>query len=155
MAKRIILIACVSQKGNKKAKAEELYESQLFVNSLAYAKQLQPDKIFILSALHHLLELETEIEPYDVTISSVPKKKRKTGLKVLNAAEKRAWGKKVIEQLSTKTDLENDIFIFLAGQAYTKPLKSSIKNIATPLGNLPQGRRVSFLKQKLNGNRDR
>ncbi len=152
MAKTIILIACVSQKGDKKAKAEKLYTSQLFVNSLAYAKQLQPDKIFILSALHHLLELETEIDSYDVTLSNVPKKKRKPELKILNAAEKKRWGKKVIEQLSSLADLKNDNFIFLAGQAYIKPLKSHIQNFKNPLDKLPQGKRVSFLKAKLNCN---
>jgi hypothetical protein len=137
-------------KRRQKAKAEELYKSQLFVNSLAYAKQLQPDKILILSALHHLLELETEIDPYDITLSNVPKKKRKPGLKILNAAEKEAWGKKVIGQLSAISDLQNDTFIFLAGQEYLKPLIPHIKNYEFPLGKLPQGKRLAFLKEKLN-----
>ena len=56
--KQIILIACVSKKGDLKTKAEELYKSPLFKSSLAFAKNLNPDKIFILSALHHLLELD-------------------------------------------------------------------------------------------------
>jgi len=62
--KKIILIACVSKKGDKKAKAKDIYISSLFTNSLAYAYSLNPDKIFILSALHHLLDLEKEIEPF-------------------------------------------------------------------------------------------
>ena len=74
---KIVLIACVSQKLNKKAKAKDLYTSQLFKYSLAYAHSLNPDKIFILSALHHLLDLEMEIEPYNVTLSNIPKSKRK------------------------------------------------------------------------------
>src|SRR5665647_769093 len=102
--KTVVLIACVSKKLDKKAKAKNLYISSLFKNSLAYAYSLNPDKIFILSALHHLLDLERVIEPYNVTLSNVPKKKRKVGLKVLNSQEKKEWGEKVIEMLSINSD---------------------------------------------------
>ncbi len=147
MANKIILIACVSQKEDKKTKAKEVYISQLFKSSLAYAQQLKPNKIFILSALHHLLQLDTEIEPYDVTLSSVPKHKRRKGLKILTVAEKKEWGKKVIEQLSKETDLQNDEFIFLAGQQYIKPLTNSIRHYKNPLLGLGQGKRLKFLKE--------
>ena len=43
--KTIILISCVSKKGTQKTKAEKLYESALFVKSLAYAKTLKHDSI--------------------------------------------------------------------------------------------------------------
>ena len=97
--KTIVLISCVSKKRGVKTKSKDLYQSALFKYSLTYAYSLRPDKIFILSALHHVLDLETEIEPYDVTLSNVPKHKRKTGLKVLNTEEKKEWGKRVIEEL--------------------------------------------------------
>ncbi len=147
MANKIILIACVSQKGDKKANAKNLYISQLFKSSIAYAQKLKPDKIFILSALHYLLNPDTEIEPYDVTLSSVPKHKRKEGLKILTSTEKKEWGKKVIEQLSKETDLKNDEFIFLAGQQYIKPLTTSIRHYKNPLLGLGQGKRLKFLKE--------
>ncbi len=147
MPKKIVLIACVSQKGDNKTKAKDLYISQLFKSSLMYAQSLKPDKIFILSALHHLLHLDTEIEPYDVTLSSVPKHKRKEGLKILTSTEKKEWGKKVIEQLSKETDLQNDEFIFLAGQQYIKPLTTSIHHYKNPLLGLGQGKRLKFLKE--------
>ncbi len=147
MANKIILIACVSQKGDKKTKAKDVYISQLFKSSLAYAQQLKPNKIFILSALHHLLQLDTEIEPYDVTLSSVPKHKRREGLKILTVAEKKEWGKKVIEQLSKETDLQNDEFILLAGKQYIKTLTTSIRHYKNPLLGLGQGKRLKFLKE--------
>lgn len=147
--RQIVLIACVSKKGNKKTRAKDLYISPLFSNSLAYAYSLKPDKIFILSALHHLLDLEKEIEPYDVTLSNVPKNKRKPGLKVLNAIEKQDWGKKVIQQLSEKSDLKNDRFIILAGLAYIKPIIKHLKHIEQPLKGLRLGERLGFLKKKL------
>lgn len=143
--KQIILIACVSRKGDKKMKAKDLYRSSLFKSSLAYAYKLNPDKIFILSALHHLLDLDKEIEPYNVTLSNVPKEKRKAGLKILDSAEKKEWGKKVIEQLSKQTDLKNDNFIVLAGQEYIKPIIDSISHLTNPLKGLRQGERVKFL----------
>ena len=143
--KRIVLIACVSQKGNKKAKAKDLYISQLFKSSLAYAYKLNPDKIFILSALHHLLDLNKEIEPYNVTLSNVPKDKRKSGLKILNSIEKKEWGEKVIAQLAGQTDLKNDNFIILAGLEYIKPIINGISHLTNPLKGLRQGERVKFL----------
>src|SRR5690554_747930 len=126
--KQIILIACVSKKGDKKTKAKDLYKSSLFKSSLTYAYKLNPDKIFILSALHHLLDLDKEIEPYNVTLSNIPKDKRKAGLKILSTSEKKEWGKKVIEQLAEQADLKNDNFIILAGQEYIKPIIDSISH---------------------------
>ncbi len=145
MAHKIILIACVSKKGSKKAKAKDLYISQLFKSSLAYANKQNPDKIFILSALHHLLEINQEIEPYNVTLSNVPKAKRKPGLIVLSSEEKILWGKKVIEQLKTQTDLLNDEFTILAGMEYIKPMKDYISKLNNPLIGLRKGERIKFI----------
>ena len=147
---KIVLISCVSRKNNSKARAKDLYISALFKYSLAYAYKLKPDKIFILSALHHLLDPETEIEPYDVTLSNVPKNKRKPGLKVLNTEEKDEWGKKVIEQLSQQTDLKNDRFVILAGQEYINPIIKDIEYFNLPLEGLRYGERLAFLKKHSN-----
>ena len=147
--KTIVLISCVSRKCETKAKAKELYKSALFRLSLEYAQSLNPDKIFILSALHHLLDLETVIEPYDVTLSNVPKNKRKPGLKVLTSSEKIDWDKKVIQQLSEISDLKNDQYIILAGQEYIKPIIKDLKHFEQPLAGLRQGERLKFLKEKV------
>jgi len=143
--KKIVLIACVSKKRPHKTKAKDLYISQLFKNSLAYAYSINPDKIFILSALHHLLDLETEIEPYNVTLSNIPKSKRKQGIKVLNAEEKIVWGKLVIEMLVKEADLQKDKFIVLAGNEYIKPLKPYINNLDDILQGLGIGKRINYL----------
>lgn len=143
---KIVLIACVSKKGDEKAKAKDLYISPLFTNSLAYTHSLKPDNIFILSALHHLLDLEKVIEPYNVTLSNVPKNKRKSGLKVLNSTEKKEWGEKVIKMLSKQADLKTDKFIILAGNEYIKPIIENISHFTNPLKGLRQGERVKFLK---------
>ena len=145
---KIVLIACVSKKRLFKSKAKDLYISQLFKCSLAYAYSLNPDKIFILSALHHLLDLETEIEPYNVTLSNIPKAKIKEGLKVLNHEEKAIWGVRVVDMLSKHADLQNDKFVFLAGQEYIKPINRSLTNTDDKLKGMGIGERIRFLKNQ-------
>lgn len=144
--KTIVLISCASKKLKIKSKAKNLYVSQLFTKSLAYAYSLKPDKIYILSALHHLLDLDKEIGPYNVTLSNVPKGKRKPGLKVLNKDEKIEWGKEVIQMLRRCTDLQEDVFIVLAGKEYIKPIEANIKNLDNRLHGLRQGERIKYLK---------
>lgn len=73
----IIFIYCVKLKKNKKCKAEELYISDLFKKSLAYAKKQKPNKIFILSAKYGVLELKDIIEPYEVTLNKLNKQEKK------------------------------------------------------------------------------
>ncbi len=149
--KKIVLISCVSKKGNKKTKAKYLYKGPLFTNSLAYAEKLNPDKIFIISAKYGLVELNEEIEPYDVTLSYVSpsKKEKKPNLKVLTKKEAKLWGEKVIEKLAKNADLKNDRFIILAGRSYVEPIKNKLNNVKEPLKGLRQGERVRFLKDRI------
>jgi len=135
--KTIILISCVSKKGTKKAKAEKMYESALFIKSLAYARKLKHDNIYILSAKHHLLALDTEIEPYDLTLNT------------MNKQEKTAWGKEVIAQLMEVADVEKDKFVILAGENYLTPIKAALKHIETPLEGKKIGERLQFLGEQL------
>ncbi|HLG35795.1 MAG TPA: hypothetical protein VI757_13010 [Bacteroidia bacterium] len=147
--KRIVLISCVSRKGKEKAMAKDLYKGPLFKNSLEYARALNPDNIFILSALHKVLELEEVIEPYDVTLSYIkPSDKiKKPKLKVLTKQEAKEWGEEVIKHLEQVADLKNDTFIFLAGQDYVKPIKHKLLKIEEPLKGVIQGKRPGELKK--------
>ena len=114
MPKKIVLIGCSKSKLPCKSKAKDLYQGDLFRKSWTAAELKYPkaDK-FILSAKYGLLDPNQEIEPYDVTLS---------GKRV---ACKKAWAKKVIEQLKEKGyDLEKDLFVFYAGKDYTDFLVS-------------------------------
>ena len=144
-------MSCVSRKGTTKAKARDLYKGTLFTNSLAYGQSLKPDRIFILPALHHLLDLDKEIEPYEVTLSYVTpdKKEKKSNLKVLTKDEANNWGQEVLKQLGKVADLKNDTFIILAGQSYLKPIKKSLTKIEEPLKGVVQGKRPGKLKELL------
>jgi hypothetical protein len=119
--KTIYLISCASKKLSGTEKAEKLYISPLFKLNLQYAKKINPDHIFILSAKHGLLSLKIEIENYNVTLNN------------MSVPELKTWSKKVLGQLKNKFDLDKDLFIFLAGQNYRQYLISNIRNYQVPL----------------------
>ena len=134
---RIVLISCVSQKLSHKAKARDLYISSLFKYNIKYAESMNPYKIFILSAEHGLLSPEKEIEPYNQTLNT------------MRSGEIKEWAKNVLKQLNKVVDLNNDEFIFLAGEKYRKYLIPNIANYKIPLEGLRIGEQLKFLKEKV------
>lgn len=133
---RIVLISCVSKKLPYKAKARDLYISPLFKYNLKYAESLNPDKIFILSAEHGLLDLEKKIEPYNTTLNT------------MRSNEIKEWARNVISQLKEEVNLQRDEFIFLAGEKYRKYLIPHITNYKVPLKGLRIGKQLKYLKEK-------
>ena len=133
--KKIVLISCASKKLGKKSKAKDLYVSPLFKYNLRYANSLNPDKIFILSAEYGLLDLEQEVEPYDKTLNSMKQEDIK------------AWAERVLNQLKEVSDINNDKFIFLAGEKYRKYIIQHLPNYEIPLKGLGIGRQLKFLKE--------
>jgi len=136
---KYVLIACCSRKLTQKAFACDIYISDLFKKSMAYAKSLNPTNIFILSAKYGLLELKDEVKPYDETL------KEKT------AGEIKIWAIDVLEKLSKKTNFEEDTFIFLAGNNYRKYLLPKIKNYLIPLKGLGIGKQKKWLMDNTYG----
>lgn len=134
---KIILIACASKKQKKKTKAKNLYASPLFKLNLEYAKSLNPDKIFILSAKHRLLDLEQEIEPYDLTLNK------------MSANERQKWAEQVLAQLNQTINLKSDKVIFLAGEKYREFLIPELKNHSIPFKGLGIGMQLKLLKEKV------
>ena len=59
------------------------------------------------------------------------------------------WGRKVIELLKWKVDLESDRFIILAGNNYILPIKYSLIHIEQPFYKMRLGERLSFLNKEL------
>lgn len=135
MRKKIVLISCVSQKLPHRAKAKDLYVSTLFKLNLKYANSLSPDDIYVLSAKHGLLDLEQEIEPYELTLNN------------MRTAEIREWANHVLRQLKSVASLEETEFIFLAGDKYRKYLLPHIKNALVPLEGLRIGEQLQRLKE--------
>lgn len=133
--KKIVLIACCSKKLKERARAINLYQSDLFKKSIAYAKSINPDEIYILSAKYGLLELEKEVDPYNLTLNKFSEK------------EKYEWASNVKKSLEEKTDLEKDCFIFLAGQNYRKYPIPCISHYEIPLENKRIGEQLKWLEK--------
>ena len=67
--KSVYLISCCAEKSPYAAPAKDLYQSKGFKERLSIAKSHNPDSILILSAKHHIVELDQVLEPYDVCLS--------------------------------------------------------------------------------------
>lgn len=135
--KRIVLISCVKTKLDYPAKAEDLYISDLFVKNLAFAKKLKPDHIFILSAKYGLLKLNDRIAPYEKTLNQMP------------VHERRTWASGVISELRKYVNLDQDDFIFLAGDKYREFLLPYMRNYKIPFEGLTLGNQLKALKKGL------
>lgn len=135
---KIVLISCVKKKQTLKSLAENLYVSPLFRLNLKYARSLQPQAIYVLSAEHGLLSLETEIEPYEKTLNT------------MRLAEVKDWANSLIRQLEGCSDLQNDHFIILAGLRYRQFLVHALGSYEIPMKGLSLGKQLHHLKEKLN-----
>ena len=133
--KRIVLISCVSQKRSSRAKPEDLYISALFKKNLAYARRLNPEAIYVLSAKYGLVDLETEIYPYNLTLNT------------MSAEEIRGWAKSTLAQLSQVADLQQDHFVILAGMKYRKYLIPGLASYEIPMEGLPIGKQLQALSR--------
>ena len=136
-SRRIVLISCTSKKRSRRSKARNLYASPLFEMSISYAQKLQPDYIGILSAKYGLLDLDTEIEPYNLTVVG------------MSAGQRRGWAMQVLGQLRSRFDLDRDLFVFLAGARYREYLMPYIKYCEIPFEGLPIGKQLQALKRLL------
>jgi len=138
----VVLLSCTKSKTVYEAPAQELYSaSPMFQKTLEYGKTLKPDKMYILSAKHHLVNLNQKLKPYDLT------------LKDFTREEKEKWGEEVYKEMKSRgLNLERDKFIFLAGNEYIKPLTKYIpeKNTETPMGGKRFGQRLKWLNSQLN-----
>ncbi|MBC6429143.1 MAG: hypothetical protein GDA55_07970 [Cellvibrionales bacterium] len=130
---RIFLIACAAKKKPTACPADRLYDSPLFQKSLAYARRKAADKIYILSAKHGLLKTQAKIAPYNLTLNQMP----------LHA--RRKWANKVAIQLQNETNLQEDLFTFLAGQKYRENLEPLMAHVETPLAGMPIGKQLQWL----------
>jgi len=118
---KVALLSCTSSKKSFKCEARELYsESPRFRRSFMYAK-LVADKVYILSAKHGLVAEDTMIEPYNETI------------KEKGVQERRIWAESIIHNLKEVSDLEQDEYIIIAGEAYNQYLLPHLKAYWLPL----------------------
>ena len=134
----VVLIGCGNQKLNdgKTHRAEELYTSGYFKLKMKYAKTFNCP-IRILSAKHHVLNLDKEIEYYDKTLKKMKKN------------EKVEWAKEVKTELGSEFDLTNTNFIVLAGKDYYKYLDKDLNLdlVFKDVGGI--GKQMAFMKKAI------
>jgi hypothetical protein len=124
------LIACCGMKAAMAMKAGEIYQSPLFIMSKQWIEQQGLDW-WILSAKHGLLNKNTIIEPYDLTLNA------------MTVQQRECWSRYVQGQMVRQFGVGAD-FVVLAGEKYLQPIKAF--HYTLPLGSLPIGKRLQRLK---------
>lgn len=132
---KIGLVSCTKRKRSYPCPAWQLYsESALFRYAFEYCKK-HYDKVYILSAKHGLLEPDRKIKPYD------------TALKKMSREGRRAWSRKVANQLK-EVIKEDDVLYFHAGKEYWEFLIPLLGNqIEIPLKHIGIGKQLKFYKR--------
>lgn len=133
---RIALIGCGKQKAATTCAARAMYRSQLFQASLRWAL-LHCNRVFILSAKHGLLDLDTRVEPYDETL---PRAK----------ADREAWGTRVGAQIVAAVGEIEATLVVLFGEKYADAISFDSPEWeygwAEPLRGKQIGERLAWFK---------
>lgn len=107
------LIACCSQKLAHAAPARELYTSDLFKKSVAWAEK-HCDQWFILSAKHHLVKPDQIIKPYDLALSELRKNR-----------ERAKWECRTSGMIRKVVPMRSEV-VLLAGSIYRDEVESCL-----------------------------
>jgi hypothetical protein len=132
-ADTVVLVSCVKSKRSATCKAADMYTSPLFRKMMAYARSLNPKSVFILSAKYGLLSPDDVINPYEQT------------LKTMKIDQRRQWAQRVITDLRKRSNLEEDTFVFLAGNSYRQDLVAHLKYYEIPMEGLAFGAQLQWL----------
>jgi len=133
----IALIACAASKLSHRAPAADLYTSQLFRKSQAFARQTC-NRWFILSAKHYLLRPEEIVAPYNKTLNTMLRASRET------------WAGEVFAQLHPSLH-SGDRITMLAGNRYREFLLPLLQRegyaVQVPLEGMRIGEQLQWLKR--------
>lgn len=133
MPHNVFLVGCGKSKLPQTAKVRDLYTGTLFRRSLRLASLMAEQEggdVFVLSAKHGLLNLGERIAPYELALSSLPKRARMQ------------WGERVVRQICDAylighaADLRLLSFSILAGAAYADAITAALA-IQTPFASEP------------------
>jgi hypothetical protein len=132
------IISCVSKKLEGKHPAKELYVSDLFLKSYAYAIK-NYDKVIILSAKYGVVLPEDIIESYELTLNNFSERRKKN------------WAYDTYHELIKHLDKE-DIVYWHCGENYNKYIRRVIAGKQVfPMKGLGIGRQLKWYKDRLNG----
>lgn len=128
MSRPVVLIACCGQKAETACAARDLYRSQLFRKSVAYAER-RGLPWAILSAEHGLVMPDDVIAPYDVTLT------------MMCRAVRYAWAHETRAQLVGR--FPGARFVVLAGKHYRAALNGM--RCEVPMMGMGIGEQLGFL----------
>jgi hypothetical protein len=139
MTIRIAFVSCTKAKAPTAAAARDLYVSPLFRALRSYAER-HSDRWYVLSALHGIIEPNTIIEPYDVTLNR------------MSRADRMAWWKLVRSQLPAVITEPAEVTL-LAGMRYREMLEPHLKRemhceVNVPLHGRRLGEQLAWLKRE-------
>jgi hypothetical protein len=129
MQRTLVLVACCGPKLKGAHPAGDIYQSDLFLKSRAWAER-EGDEWGILSAKHGVLMPETVIEDYNVTLNEMP------------SEDRAKWGSMVREQLQSS---KNKRIILLAGNRYCEWANDEWRT-ERPMEGLGIGQQLAWLK---------
>ena len=137
----LYLVSCVGKKLSVPAPAAYLYTSAWFRKARSYVDN-SGRPWFILSAKYGLLHPDRVVEPYDVTLNSLP------------VADRREWARNVLADLGSHL-AGVDTVVFLAGKRYRQFLEGSLAakgvTVSVPMEGLRIGEQLSWLEREING----
>lgn len=111
-ARRVAIVGCSAHKAPAPALARDLYRSEVFQHSRAYAERYA-NEWWILSAKHGLLRPGDVIEPYDMPLSAA------------SPAARQEWLANVTRSM-TDVIRPSDAITILAADDYAKPVAESL-----------------------------
>ena len=136
--KPIVLLMCSKHKRSFVCPANEMYISERFQQSLKLARLITDNddrRILILSAKHNVLQLNDEIEPYNIDLA---KMKPKTQIN---------WGRKTAKMLSDWGDLDDNAFLLLTNSTYHNAIISHLNHYTSYLNMLEESYHADYLNK--------
>src|SRR5215217_1569295 len=136
---KVALVGCGKAKLARSARARELYTGPLFRAHLTEA-EATCSHVYVVSALHGLLPLGDEVEPYNVTLRDMQRE------------ERAAWGRQVVDSLARLYPAGVVELQVYAGDVYAEPLRAALVEspregwtLVEPLQGATQGARLRVL----------
>ena len=133
----VYLVSCVSQKQSEASPARDLYVSAWFQKARRFA-EASGCRWFVLSAKYGLVAPGRVIRPYEQTLNT------------MRVAERRAWAKRVSEQLADAAPEFRQV-VFLAGARYREFLAGQLTergaSVSIPMKGQRIGEQLRWLEQ--------
>ena len=134
---RIVLLCSANRKTPHPAPAIELYRSGFFRLGRSYAWTLEPQQIFILSALHGLVPADQELTPYPETMSE------------LGRGEVNLWANSIVQALAEKVDLPKYEVFVLGLRRFAQPIFKQLPQGQAPLVGMTMPQALNWLREKV------